>query len=131
MARHRASNKHKSSKRKKHTNPSSSGSRKSRSKKVSFEGISSDAVISRHSAKSKTSSKLQDLKHSSSKKHSSTIQTSKRRQRPIPSVKGSGSSRTIQSPVRQKEVHPYAARFSGLHETGCALIIFVANANSV
>ena len=132
MARH--SNKHKKSKHKKNTNAiHSSSSSKSRSKKVSFEGTSSgvetidsgNKTTRHHSTKSHTS-RFQDLKNSSSKQHS-TGETSKHRQRPIPSIKSSGSSCTIQSPVsqkagardqpREKEVHPYAASFSGLFET--------------
>lgn len=132
MARHRAapaSSKHKSSskdKRKRHTNNiSSSGSSKSRSKRVTFEGTPSDAetnkynIMGHHSTKCNTSSTLQ---HSSSK---STGEVSKKRRRPVPSVKSWRSSCTIQSPVRQKarakdqkkkevHVHPYAASFSGL-----------------
>ena len=124
MARH--SNKHKKAKHKKSTHSSSSS--KSRSKKVSFEGTSSG--VETNDSTNKT------IRHHSTKSHTSkqrsTGEISKHRQRSIPSIKSSGSSSTIQSPVSQKvgagdkpgekEVHPYAARFSGLYETCCIII---------
>lgn len=154
MARHRAasaSNKHKSSskdKHKKHTKAvGSSGSSKPKSKRVSFEekssdvktnGSSSNETISHRSTKSNTPSDPQDLKHSSSKQYRNTSENSKHRHRPVPSIKSPGSSCTIQSPIRQKartrdkpkekEVHPYAASFSGLYETDCVFLVTNANA---